>query len=656
MHTLKISSDGRLCAVCKVPDSYRDVGCVVLLDRNRLVELNPLETRHCGAFELQLADMEAAEAEYHLAQSGHGSSTVDVTVHGLPSEDPSTKNISRISQERAASTADGLPESIHGDPISDVPRVPIEIYPRIDGYELKSMLGRGGMGTVWLAKQLSTNREVALKTILPSIIGLSKTRIRFQREIELAAGLNHPGLDTIFTSGETLGHCYYSMELVDGVSWSQHVRQHDPSHKKILTQLQAVLEAIGYAHDHDVIHRDLKPSNILIHQDGSVRVVDFGLAKHREESSEKLSEQGDIIGTLAFMAPEQASGNVQSIDSRADIYALGVVALSFLTRDMSNDAKLATSFGRAETQSTGQTQETDVDGNLLSDSPVAPYCTELQRRIELLRIHLPLLADVIEPAVAATPNDRYATCDQFRGAIKDYVGSSLPNDTAPTPSISSRRRWWVVAAATIAMALSWFIYDRNQSGTPVAISNRESNSIRPNGESAPLRQQILDDLASQFQADFEGFSSLPAHARVTRAIGGKRPATDFILHPDGWPLVGFCFCTYRFRGDDIIKCIQPVFRDWESNNEETGPLIGILDQGCVVHKEIAAEGYAVSALQVRWGSRIHGMRIQFARLEDGRLDLNDTHESDWYGGKVEMAGQSIASDGTPVVGIHFAHN
>lgn len=166
----------------------------------------------------------------------------------------------------------------------------------------------------------------------------------------------------------------------------------------------------------------------------------------------------------------------------------------------------------------------------------------------------------------------------------------------------------------------------------------------------------MQELSLGFPTDFDDFSALPARARVSRAIGGKRPPTDFVLHPKGWPLVGFRFCTYPYRGDDIIKCLQPVFRDPQSETEEAGPLIGNLDAGCIVHEVIAKPGYVIGGLKVRWGTRVHGMRIRFNRLDNGRLNLNESYESDWYGGKADMSGQEIGSDDSPIVGIHFAHN
>ncbi|MEM6777844.1 MAG: serine/threonine-protein kinase [Planctomycetota bacterium] len=654
MLALKISSDNRLNAMCRVPDSYRDSGCVVLLDGNRVVQMDPEHQRSCGIFELHLTETDEEETSRDLSVAHVGGSTIDLTVHGVPPVEASGTNLAACQWDDMTRPAYASNDPGAEGPISDFPRVAVEVYPRIEGYELKSVLGRGGMGTVWMAKQLSTNREVALKTILPSIVGLANTRVRFQREIELAAGLNHPGLATIYTSGEAFGHYYYSMELVHGVSWAHHVRQHDPSHDQVLGQLQDVLAAIGYAHENDVIHRDLKPSNILIHQDGSVRVVDFGLAKNRAQSTDHLSKQGDIIGTLAFMAPEQASGNVDVIDFRADIYALGVVALSFLTRDLSDDATIPTGFGRADTQSICQEGRTESDGDLVAGSPVAPYCAELLRRMKLLQTNHPRLADVIAPAVALQPSDRYASCNQFAKAIAAYK-RSVSKPTGSTKVLESRRTWLVSAAALgVATTAVWAIRRRQSATQPGPVVNGI-------GRSTPLtvlpqESAAMIELESLFESDFNGFVPLPSDAQVTRALGGKKTPTDFVLHPDGWPLVGFRFCTFSYRGDPIIKCIQPVFRGSDPTITHTGPLIGNLDVSCEMETEIAKPGFVVGAMRIRWGTRVHGMQIRFDRLVNGKIEQSQSYYSPWYGGRADMAGQLIESDDDPIVGIGVAHN
>lgn len=135
--------------------------------------------------------------------------------------------------------------------------------PRIDGFELIRPLGEGGMGVVWLAKQLATQREVAVKLLSSALLGLELTQLRFAREVELAANLDHPAIATIFESGVNRGIFYYAMEYVRGLPLDQFVKEKGLSHRQILELLCKICSGVQHAHQRGVIHRDLKPSNTL---------------------------------------------------------------------------------------------------------------------------------------------------------------------------------------------------------------------------------------------------------------------------------------------------------------------------------------------------------------------------------------------------------
>ncbi|MEM7456364.1 MAG: serine/threonine-protein kinase [Planctomycetota bacterium] len=206
----------------------------------------------------------------------------------------------------------------------------------IPGYELHEELHRGGQGVVYKATQLSTRREVALKFMLEGRFASESTRRRFEREVELAGRLKHPGIVPVFDSGLTSGHYYYAMQFVDGERLDEYAVSHSLSPDATLELFKKVCNAVNYAHQRGVIHRDLKPSNILVNDAGQPHVLDFGLAKPEEEGKDSttISMTGQIMGTLAYMSPEQAAGQPDEIDVRSDVYSLGVVLYELLTGEL----------------------------------------------------------------------------------------------------------------------------------------------------------------------------------------------------------------------------------------------------------------------------------------------------------------------------------
>jgi serine/threonine protein kinase len=203
--------------------------------------------------------------------------------------------------------------------------------PVIPGYEVVQELGRGAMGIVWKAVQLSTQRPVALKIMNVGVFGSSKLLSRFEREVELTARLSHPNIARVYDSGLQHGWYFYAMELIEGLPLDEYMCQTRPSHRDILNLSLSICQAINHAHQSGIIHRDLKPSNILVSPDGQPHIVDFGLAKAIQEAgNESLSIAGEIKGTPAYMAPEQVLGKNDQIDVRSDLYAFGVILYELL--------------------------------------------------------------------------------------------------------------------------------------------------------------------------------------------------------------------------------------------------------------------------------------------------------------------------------------
>lgn len=192
----------------------------------------------------------------------------------------------------------------------------------IGDYELLSVLGQGGMGVVYKARQLSLNREVALKMIRNSELASEDQIRRFQNEAEAVALFDHPGIVPIYEVGLHGDQRYFSMKLIDGEGLDKRLKS-GPLKPRVAAELVAeVAEAIHHAHQRGLLHRDLKPANILIDAEGHPHVTDFGLAKRMEQES-GLTMSGEIMGTPSYMAPEQALGQNSQITTASDVYGLG---------------------------------------------------------------------------------------------------------------------------------------------------------------------------------------------------------------------------------------------------------------------------------------------------------------------------------------------
>ena len=214
---------------------------------------------------------------------------------------------------------------------------------RLGVFELVDLLGRGGMGEVYRATDTKLKRQVAIKVLPPSMVADRDRLARFQREAEVLASLNHPNIAAIYGLEESEGVTALVMELVEGDDLSQRISRGAIPLDEALPIAKQIAEALEAAHEQGIIHRDLKPANIKVRADGTVKVLDFGLAKALDPAAASspeamnsptittpaMTQAGMILGTAAYMAPEQAKG--KTVDKRADIWAFGAVLFEMLT-------------------------------------------------------------------------------------------------------------------------------------------------------------------------------------------------------------------------------------------------------------------------------------------------------------------------------------
>jgi serine/threonine-protein kinase len=209
-------------------------------------------------------------------------------------------------------------------------------------YEVIALLGEGGMGQVYRATDTKLKRQVAIKVLPPSLAGDADRLARFQREAEVLASLSHPNIAGIHGLEESDGVKALVMELVEGPTLAERIAQGAIPLDDVLPIARQIAEALEAAHEHGIVHRDLKPANVKVRPDGTVKVLDFGLAKAMDPPSASrdvsqsptittpaMTHAGMILGTAAYMSPEQARG--KPVDRRADIWAFGIVVFEMLT-------------------------------------------------------------------------------------------------------------------------------------------------------------------------------------------------------------------------------------------------------------------------------------------------------------------------------------
>ena len=200
----------------------------------------------------------------------------------------------------------------------------------IGDYETISVLGQGGMGVVYKARQLSLNRLVALKMIRNAEFASDDQVRRFQNEAEAVATLDHPGIVPIYEVGTYEDQRYFSMKLVEGQGLDKKLEELAKDPRTAARVVAEVADAVNHAHQRGILHRDLKPANILVDGQGHAHVTDFGLAKRIEEDA-GLTVSGAIMGTPSYMAPEQAAGQSSLVTTASDVYGLGAILYAVLT-------------------------------------------------------------------------------------------------------------------------------------------------------------------------------------------------------------------------------------------------------------------------------------------------------------------------------------
>ena len=265
---------------------------------------------------------------------------------------------------------------------------------KILNYEIKKLLGEGGMGNVYLAEHTQLGRKVAVKSLHPQLVKNEGLRARFKNEASTMAHLQHPKIVTLYDYVEEEDGLFLIMEFVEGLPLDEYIREKSgpiPSEIAIPMMMQ-ILDAFSYAHSKGIVHRDIKPSNIIISDRDEIKILDFGIAKLLSEAGNKLTKTGTQMGTVFYMSPEQVQG--KDIDIRSDIYSLGVTFYQMLTGISPYD---------------GMTTEFEVYSKIVSEP--LPNASSLYPGVP------EFLDKVILKSTAKNKADRFQSCEEFSGYL-----------------------------------------------------------------------------------------------------------------------------------------------------------------------------------------------------------------------------------------------
>jgi len=282
------------------------------------------------------------------------------------------------------------------------------------------------MGVVYRARQVQLDRVVALKILHPEKAESADLQARFEREAKVLASLQHPHIVQIFDLGRKDRLYYIVMEFVEGTTLRERTRRGIAPPEEAVGIMEQVCRALEYAHAKGVVHRDIKPENILLDKDGQVKVSDFGLAKilGGTASAETLTRSGAVVGTMAYMAPEQWE-NAPSVDGRADVYSTGAVLYELLTGEIPR--------GRIENPTPGSS----------------------------------VLGEIVLKALERDPVRRYRSAADLRSELLQSTAPSAATPLAPRATPSRRKRWWaLVSLLVVLVAGAGSVWHLSRRGKP----------------------------------------------------------------------------------------------------------------------------------------------------------------------------------------------
>jgi len=411
---------------------------------------------------------------------------------------------------------------------------------QIGRYSLLTKLGEGGMGSVWAARQTEpVKRDVALKLIRPGMDSAS-VLARFDQERQALAVMNHPNIAKVFDGGLTPeGRPFFVMELVAGPTLNVFCDQQKLNIRERLVLFVKICQAVQHAHQKGIIHRDLKPANILVtHIDGQPvpKIIDFGVAK---AISGKLTDNtlttqlGNVIGTLEYMAPEQAGTTTEDIDTRADIYSLGVILYELLTGLRPFDAQRLRKAALLEAIRIIKEEDPSKPSTRVSTSESLPSLAAL-RQMEPKMLTRSIKGDldlIVMKALEKDRNRRYDTANAFAGDVMHYltdepVYARPPSAWYRLSKFARRHRAVVIAAGLIALTLVLGLAGTSWGYVEALMA--EKNALKERDEKDKARKEALkerdDKEKARAEAVAQGKQAVAVATLLESVFEGLNPA------------------------------------------------------------------------------------------------------------------------------------
>ena len=501
----------------------------------------------------------------------------------------------------------------------------------IGEYRVVRRLGAGGMGIVFEAEQEQPRRRVALKLMLPSL-DAHEFEKRFDREIELLGRLKHPGVAQIYAAGsEELGRGrqpWFAMELIEGQNLTAHVEALELGVTGRLELFAQICDAVDYAHEHGVVHRDLKPDNILVQIDGQPKVLDFGVARSTDADVQLTAARTDVgrlIGTLAYMSPEQATGDTRVIDRRSDVYSLGVVLFELLTGRL----PYAISH-RSIPEVVRVIRETDPT-----------------RLSSVDRIFRGDLDTIVAKALEKEPDRRYASAAELASDVRRYVANEPIAARAPSRFYQLRKSFrrhpglvgGVILAITslsigLGLAVRFGMHASERSAAAQRSAYRMGLAVAQNAIQEG-QMEVAQRLLAESPVELRGWEwrllSAAVRTDVATWTSGSEQGTAITVTSDGRAIGALC------AGDTLL------IRDLRTSDilhELTGP-------GPLTHPALSSEGTHAAVFGAAQKSLLVFDLVSGATTLSLPIELGEVSLAPYRGAALSADGHRVAVSTTP---------